>query len=308
MADLRTRGACVLFSLLLISGCQPKAAADDPRDPSLSDYARVGAFTDPELIEASGLVRSSREDNVFWAQNDSGNDERIFAFDSTGRALGAVRVSGARNRDWEAIALGACESGSCLFVGDVGDNSARHETVRVWRIAEPLSTDTVSPPARELTFRFVDGPQDVESMWVAPDSALLFLTKRPARRPDGSLRPARIYRVPVVAWRTSQTAVASLVDSITYVPETGDNSGWITDAALSDPDSSGQRRLAVRTYREVLVFDADSVTGLPHRALARCSLRQFKNSTGEGLTWLPGGRLFFDAEGAQAKLHRGRCP
>lgn len=292
----------------MVGACRGEAIADDQNEPALSQYARVGAFTEPALVEASGLVRSAREPNVFWAQNDSGNDERLFAFDSTGRALGQLRVAGSRNKDWEALALGACDTGTCLVVGDVGDNSARRETVRLWRISEPLSTDTLSPPAHELTLRYEDGPRDVEAMYIAPDSAVLLLTKRPERRRDGSDRPARLYRVPVVAWRSTQTAVARLIDSIDYVPRAADASGWITDAALSDPDSAGQRLLAVRTYREVLIYRTDSVSGVPRQQIARCALRQFKNRTGEGLTWLPDGRLMFDAEGAQAKLHVGRCP
>ena len=280
--------------------------------PSVSSLQTLGALTAPDLVEASGLARSTLEPDVFWAQNDSGNDERVFAFDSTGRALGAIRIDGAKNRDWEAIAIGPCSTGSCLFVGDVGDNGAHHKAVRIYRVPEPHATDSVSPSATTLTFRYPDGPHDVESMWVAPDSAIYLLTKRPEKRADGSLRPIRLYRLSASAFSAHDSAdsvvVAQLVDSLPIVPSPRDSRGWITDAALSDADSTGHRRLAVRSYQDVSVFNVDPSTWRPTTLVARCSLIALRNATGEGLTWLPDQRLMFDAEGAQSALHAARCP
>jgi hypothetical protein len=190
----------------------------------------------------------------------------------------------------------------------VGDNGARHEEVRIWRVNEPRSADSVSGPSRRLTVRYSDGPHDVESMWVTPDTALYLLSKRPERRGDGSARPVRLYRVDPSAWRADAVAEATLVDSLPIVPEASDSRWWITDAALSPADSVGRRRLAVRSYADVLVFGVDTVTWRPTALIARCTLSALRNATGEGLTWLPDGRLMFDAEGAHATLHAGRCP
>src|SRR5262245_1082453 len=105
--------------------------------PELRDVTVTGRLTDPELSEASGLVPSTSEPNGYWAQNDSGHEPQLFAFDSAGRALGTVRVQGARNRDWEATSSGPCDQGSCIYIGDIGDNGADRQHVRVFRIVMP---------------------------------------------------------------------------------------------------------------------------------------------------------------------------
>lgn len=277
--------------------------------PPLRDASSPGRFTDRGLSEASGLVRSSREPNVFWAHNDSGHDERLFAFDSTGRALGSTRMTGAKNRDWEAMALGPCASGSCVYLGDVGDNAGRRNDVRVWRLPEPMARDTVSLPAERLTIRYPDGPRDVEALWVTPDTSIYLLTKRPDRDAGGRYRSARIYRVPASAWRDKKDALASVVDSLPIVPLPREGRGWITDASLSSPDSAGARRLGVRTYEDVYVFGIDSRTWRPTSLVARCSLRALRErNSGEAISWLADGRLLFGAEGQGARLHVGRCP
>ena len=291
-------------------GCGP---SDRPRDapsaPLLRDASSPGRFTNRALVEASGLLRSSREPNVFWSHNDSGNDERLFAFDSSGRALGAVRIGGARNQDWEAIALGPCAGGACVYIGDVGDNGARRAQATVVRVPEPTTQDSVSTLTERVSFRYADGPRDVESIWVAPDTSVYLLTKRPDRDARGRYRAARLYRIPASAWHSDAVAVAAIVDSLPIVPVQGNSRAWITDAALSPPDSVGARWLAVRSYTDVYVFGMDTLTWRPTTLIAHCSLSALRERvSGEGITWLADGRLMFDAEGEGARLHTGRCP
>lgn len=276
--------------------------------PPLREARQQGRFTSPALIEASGVVRSTREANVFWSQNDSGNDEFIFAYDSTGQALGGIRIANAKNRDWEAIALGPCPTGSCLYIGDVGDNLARRSTVRLFRVPEPLSTDTVSRAAEQLEFRYVDGARDVEAMWVGADSGVYFVTKRPARDSASRLEPARLYTIKPQPWDGSAVATASFVDTLPITPGTGSQQSWITDAAISGPDSTGRRLIAIRTYGDVYVFLADTTGSRPAGLLGRCSLRALRGSNGEGVTFLQDGRLLFNSEGDRARLYSGRCP
>ena len=120
-----------------LAACQRRNAdAVDATVPALASITTIGSLRAPGLIEASGVVRSTRSDNAFWSQNDSGNEADLFAYDSTGASLGVARVAGARNRDWEAIAIGPCTEGSCVYIGDVGDNGARREQVTIWRVMD----------------------------------------------------------------------------------------------------------------------------------------------------------------------------
>ena len=295
--------------MLLALACERRTERPSESIPKLRDAVTPGRFNDRDLVEASGIVQSSKESGIFWAQNDSGNEAVLYAFDSVGSAQARVRVDGARNRDWEAIAIGPCDEGSCIYIGDVGDNNSGRNAVSVWRVREPTSNDTLTAKPARLVLRYADGPRDVESMWVAPDTAVYLLTKRPERNAAGAYRPSRIYRVAPSSWRSGDTATAALFDSLPIVPTRDESRDWITDAALSRRDSAGAVRLAVRTYRDVYVFGVDTSTWRPAGLLGRCSLRDFKERmSGEGMTWLPDGRLMFDAEGRAARLHTGRCP
>lgn len=267
----------------------------------------TGAFSEARLTEASGAVASTSEPGVFWSQNDRGNGATLFAYDSSGASRGIMQLRDARNTDWEALALGPCESGVCLYIGDVGDNYAARAEVRVWRIPEPTTSATASAATTLLRIVYPGGARDVEAMWVAPDTSVWFATKRPTADDNGRLRPSQLYRVPADAWATGAVASAVLTDSLPIVPGTSVSRDWVTDAALSALMTDGRRRLAVLTYGSVYVFDADPWTGRPGTQVARCAVPPGERNA-EGVSWLPDGRLMLVNEGRGAALYRGRCP
>jgi hypothetical protein len=126
--------------------------------------------------------------------------------------------------------------------------------------------------------------------------------------PDGRSRPALLYRLPPELWAADGEQLAVLVDSLPIVPLASNDRTWVTDAALSAPDSAGARQVAVRTYERVFVFAADPVSGRPAALLQTCALDALHERYGEGVTWLPDGRLLFVAEGRSSPLQAGRCP
>ena len=89
------------------------------------------------LEESSGVALSRLHAGVLWTHNDSGGDPEIFAIGEGGELLGRVTVTGAQLRDWEDLAVGDCEVGSCLYIADTGDNQARRKSVGIYRIPEP---------------------------------------------------------------------------------------------------------------------------------------------------------------------------
>ncbi len=293
----------------LVGACQSRVADRiEPTAAPATSLTRLGALQAPTLVEASGSVASTRKLGVFWSQNDSGNEPELFAYDSTGAALGVARVTGAVNRDWEAIAIGPCNDGSCLYIGDVGDNSAGQSSVVIWRVIEPTPGDTATSPSAMLRVRYPGGPRDVEAMWVAPDTSLWLVTKRPLLAPDGTSRRVQLFRVPGSAWGAAGVQLAELVDSLPIVPLASNDRSWVTDASISAPDSTGARHLAVRTYEQVYVFAVDPQTGRPGKLASRCSLTALRERQGEGVAWLADGRLIFVSEGRAAPLQAARCP
>lgn len=267
---------------------------------------RVGRFADRDFKEASGLIHATSEPGVFWGLNDSGNDERLFAFDSTGRALGAVRVRGAENVDWEALATGPCPDGRCLYIADVGDNDAKRSRVVIWRIPEPTLATRTTAPATPLAIRYADGPHDVEAVYAAPDTSLWLITKRPRLNARAEPRPSRMYRIPAEAWNAAGTITLPVADSVPVTPVRGAAHDWITDASLSG-ETDGRRRLVLLSYGAVHVFDTDPVTGRPGALLARCAL-PITEKNAEGVAWLPDGRILVANEGRGGAMYAGWCP
>ena len=153
-------------------------------DTVMRDVQHSGSFEDRTFNEASGVAPSLSEPGVFWGNNDSGNDERLFAFDRAGRRLGDVRVRNVQNRDWEALAGGPCvddPGARCLYIGDVGDNGARRDKVVLYALREPSQRSGQVSALRTLDVRYADGPHDVEAMYAGPNGTLWLVTKRPER-------------------------------------------------------------------------------------------------------------------------------
>jgi hypothetical protein len=265
----------------------------------------------PELRENSGVVASLSQPGVIFMINDSGNEPVLFALDTTAIDRGAWRITGARNDDWEAAALGPCARPReyCIYIGDVGDNAASRSLRTLYRVHEPRASasgvwDSLVP--ERLNFRYQDGPHDVEAMYVGSDGTTWLITKRRLRGPTGP-RPALVFAVEASAWsRAEGVAVAALVDSLPVVPGSGVGR-LITDAARS-PDG---RHVAVRTYTEVFTFAADSVTGRLRLSQppAVCDVAGLDERQGEGITWLrAGGPLLLTSEGNESPLRLVSCP
>jgi hypothetical protein len=284
------------------------------------DAYMIEVSTRAGLVENSGAAMSVAQPGVWFTINDSGNDAVLFALDTTGADRGAWHIAGARNRDWEALTLGPCTGGDsldaagapprCLFIGEVGDNDARHMSASVLRVSEPAAQQrgyTGELRATALSFVYEGGPHDVEAMYAGPDGTLFLITKRARKDASGLLRPALIFALPPSAWRASGSpATAALVDSLPVIP--GSALGrQITDAARSPSGGT----VAVRTYTQLYVFRADTATGRIATDVPPtiCSIAGLEERQGEGLTWFGDeGAWMLTSEGVNEPLHVVTCP
>ena len=235
------------------------------------------------LPEASGLAVSQHDSQLFWTHNDSA-EPYVFAVAADGSVRGRVRVAGASVKDWEAVTTGPCADGTCLFVGDIGDNDLARTGIIVYMTREPRVDESATEDALAIEATYPEGPQDAEAMFIA-DGRLYVVTK-------GEGTPIRLYRFPSLDGQSPQRL--ELVATIAG----GDSrkAYRVTDAAVS-PD---QRWIAMRTNDLVLFFDRQQLLNGAVGTPLAFDARTLNEPQGEGIAWSDAQTLFLagEAEGA----------
>ena len=221
------------------------ALAQTPVRVETIDTAILAA---PRLVESSGVTTSALVPGVYWSHNDSGDGPFLYATDSAGRDLGAVRVGGARAVDWEDLTAGPCVvvPGRCLYAADIGDNGGRRARVVVYRLREPAPPSGPADTARtvplldSLVLVYPDHPHDAEALAVTPGGGVLLVTK-------DRFGPAVLLR----ASASSGTGTRTLQAVGPLAIETGLLAGRIVTGAALSPDGT---LLVVRTYVSLHFF------------------------------------------------------
>jgi len=264
--------------------------------PECSLFQNVAAFA-VSLRESSGLARSSGSDAVLWTHNDSGGDASLAAIDLSGRTLGVVTIAGARNRDWEDLASGPCPEGTCLFIGDIGDNLNERDPVTIYRVPEPAVDAGRSARARAWSVRYPGGPRDAEGLAVHPTTGEVWIVSK------GRAHPVQVFRVPLP--EDGESTVAEPVVSLTRGATPGRR--MVTGATFT-PDG---RWLLVRSYTELVFLPVDGA-GVPGPAAEPAvDLTGLNESQGEAVEAFADGWVYFTSEsgmaGSTPMLSRAYC-
>ena len=240
-----------------------------------------------DLPEASGVAASRKAVGQLWLHNDSGQPA-LFAVAEDGTPLGRVRIYGAGVRDWEDIDVGPCPQGSCIYIGDIGDNNAKRRDVVIYRVAEPDAGAGTSAPSESMRLTYPDGPKDAEAFFVLPNGNLFIVTK-------GERGPAVLYRVP--EFRDGATAqlvrVATVVDGEGSTNAAVARSNRITSAAASRDG----RWIALRSLHAVAFYAADEFTAGNVREVLRFDVSAFREIQGEGIAFGEDGTVWLSSEG-----------
>lgn len=180
--------------------------------PEFGDRIDMGLIESDDLVEASGLAASRKNNHVLWSHNDRNHQNRIFALNSRGKHLGIYLIDGVENRDWEDMAIGPGpeEGVEYLYLGDIGDNDAVHEHKYIYRIPEPDVDFTQDPIETNLsnvetiTVQYLDTLLDAETMLLdSLTKDIYIISKR-------ELEDIRVYRLPYPQ-STSEVIIAEQV-------------------------------------------------------------------------------------------------
>jgi hypothetical protein len=166
-------------TIALAHGPQTNAATCQPSGP----IVRV-----PGVAELSGLAVSRSVAGRLWAHNDSGQPT-LFALNTEGALTGRVRLTGVKLEDWEAVAVGPCPTGSCVYAADIGDNNGTRRRIAVYRFPEPVASQTAVAVTDVFYATYPDEAQDAETLLVTPEGRLYVVTK-------GDRGAVALYRFP----------------------------------------------------------------------------------------------------------------
>jgi hypothetical protein len=235
------------------------------------------------LPEASGLVASAAMPGRLWAHNDSGKPE-IFALDAKGTVTGRVSLTGAALEDWEAMASAPCGNGSCLYVGDIGDNGANRKEITIYRVPEPVKAAGAAHVDAVFRASYPDRAHDAEALLAAPDGTLYIVTK-------GETDHVALYRFP----RELRAGTTMRLERVGAPLSKGqiDQDVRITDGAIS-PDGAWvvlRTRAALTFYRAAEFFKGD------FRAARQMDLTPLGEPQGEAVAFGPSNMVYVAGEG-----------
>lgn len=270
---------CVLVSVFASHAVAQRAATPTPGavcKPS-GEVIRLA-----DLPEGSGVAASRRTPGVLWAHNDSGLPV-IFALSEQGRVAGRVRITGAEVADWEDVAVGTCEQGTCLYIADIGDNDGKRGRITVYRVPEPSPQDASTSPAEAFHAKYPDGAHDAEALFVTGDSGILIVTK-------GDPGPIALYRFP----RPLQPQTVVTLERV-GAPAGGANVGREDRPTGADVSRDG-RWVAVRTTRRVAFYRTEDLTAGRWREAYRVDVTGLKEPRGEGIAFGADGTVFLLGE------------
>ena len=165
--------ALLIVLLLIVAGVALVSAGSVVHD----------TVDDAELAEASGLASSLLTPGILYTHNDSGGAPTVYTLNRRGLVPAKINLQGVSNRDWEdiAVARDPRTQKPCVYVGDIGDNSARYKSVFVYRFEEIPLEDTLMSVSRidKYEIAYEDGPRDAEALLVDPRSGdICIISKR----------------------------------------------------------------------------------------------------------------------------------
>jgi hypothetical protein len=300
-----------LVLIFILAACSREDAANDSTHGSTADNASGSAresadgvaCTEPAVVaplppmirEASGIAFAS-DTALLWIHNDSEGSPVLYAIGTDGALRAQIDMPHAPAQfDWEDLATGPCPSGTCLYIGDIGDNVHERADRAILRVAEPVAG--ASPAVETFPFMYPGGPQDAEAIFVLPDTSVYVLSK-------GRRGPVVLFRYPPPL-RPGQTVmleeVQRLSEGLLQLPD-------LVTGAAARPDG---RVVAIRTYSHVNFYSFESRRLVPLLSGPGIDLTPLHEPQGEGIALAADGSVFLVSEagleGRTPSLSTLRC-
>ena len=238
------------------------------------------------LVELSGLAASRAHPGILYAHNDSGDTARFFALTEQAHVNAELHLTGSPTAtDWEDISVGPCPTGSCIYIGDTGDNKLDRTQYVIHRVAEPatlpIDGSVVTVNYESFPFVYPDGPHNTETLLVHPITGQVFVVLKEAGL------PAAVFEMPLplqAGHEVTLTQVTSLTIPVTE--------GVVTDGSFHPCGD----RLLIRTTSATGLFEMTRTSGQSLSALFAATpvmVPVAAEPQGEAVTYALDGRRYF---------------
>lgn len=241
--------------------------------------AKPLAILPSKCSESSGLEVIGKS---IFTINDSGGKAEIYQINQAGKLEQTLKIEGAKNTDWEALAANE----QYFFIGDFGNNDGDRENLKIYRF------DRNNPEAKSKKIKFSYANQsnfskrdhahsfDCEAMTIIDNQLVLFSK-------DWVNGKAIAYHLPIksnekLSIKESESlAVNALITGADY--------------------NSNTRQLVLcghnKNYDNFLwLFDNSSAENLFPTNYKKLSLKGLKNAQIEGVAWLDDTTILLSSE------------
>jgi hypothetical protein len=93
---------------------------------------RIICLLPEQISESSGLLVIG--ENYIWSHEDSGNDNKLYGFDTLGNLKRTLVISNVENIDWEDLTT---DNDGNIYIADLGNNNNNRVDLAVYRIPNP---------------------------------------------------------------------------------------------------------------------------------------------------------------------------
>ena len=237
----------------------------------------MGKIQNKAIDEASGLAFSRQHSGLLYTHNDSGGKPVLFLIDTLGRSVGEITLLDVKNRDWEDIAVGPGPKHDThyVYVGEIGDNIAKHNHIAIFRFPEPKNIEQhMEIIPEKLKLRYPDGPKDAETLMVDPISKDIFIL---SKRDSANI----LYRVPQSAFSKKEYVMERVME----LPFTYSTAGDI---------SADGSQIVIKNYFTVFYWQRKDGESVPEALKRDPLILPYKpEPQGEAIAFDPKGQAYY---------------